>query len=100
MEGVPVDIKLAFYLNGRSLKIKNYVTVSGYNIDDLVQEAQTRWLKPAEVLFILQNYNEDQLTHEPPQKPSSNLLVLLYLIIAREHCTIAYLYVRSTTHCE
>ncbi|XP_052203968.1 calmodulin-binding transcription activator 4 [Diospyros lotus] len=44
---------------------------SGYNIDDLVQEAQTRWLKPAEVLFILQNYNEDQLTHEPPQKPSS-----------------------------
>ncbi|XP_057496326.1 calmodulin-binding transcription activator 4-like isoform X2 [Actinidia eriantha] len=49
---------------------------SGYNIDDLVREAQTRWLKPAEVLFILENYKEDQLTHELPKKPASGSLFL------------------------
>ncbi|KAL7241286.1 hypothetical protein ACSBR2_006830 [Camellia fascicularis] len=49
---------------------------SGYNINDLVQEAHTRWLKPAEVLFILQNYKEEQLTHEPPKKPASGSVFL------------------------
>ncbi|PWA44904.1 Ankyrin repeat-containing protein [Artemisia annua] len=49
---------------------------SGYNIMDLVREAHVRWLKPAEVLFILQNYEESQLTHEPPQKPPSGSLFL------------------------
>ncbi|XP_071717634.1 calmodulin-binding transcription activator 4-like [Rutidosis leptorrhynchoides] len=49
---------------------------SGYNIADLVQEAQVRWLKPGEVLFILQNYEENQLTHEPVQKPPSGSLFL------------------------
>ncbi|KAG5521817.1 hypothetical protein RHGRI_034144 [Rhododendron griersonianum] len=49
-------------------------SISGYNIDDLVREAQIRWLKPAEVLFILHNYKEDQLTHRPLQKPASRLL--------------------------
>ncbi|KAK9060166.1 hypothetical protein SSX86_020870 [Deinandra increscens subsp. villosa] len=48
----------------------------GYNIADLVQEAQTRWLKPGEVLFILQNFDEKQLTNEPPQKPPSGSLFL------------------------
>ncbi|XAR48191.1 hypothetical protein NMG60_11030928 [Bertholletia excelsa] len=52
------------------------MTQSGYNINDLVQEAKTRWLKPAEVLFILQNYQEDQITHESPQKPQSGSLFL------------------------
>ncbi|XP_057493927.1 calmodulin-binding transcription activator 4-like isoform X1 [Actinidia eriantha] len=49
---------------------------SGYNIDDLVRETQTRWLKPAEVLFILENYKEDQLTYELPKKPASGSLFL------------------------
>lgn len=49
---------------------------SGYNIKDLVQDAQIRWLKPGEVLFILQNFEENQLTHEPPQKPPSGSLFL------------------------
>ncbi|KAH7857892.1 hypothetical protein Vadar_017648 [Vaccinium darrowii] len=53
------------------------MTDSGYNVDDLVREAQTRWLKPAEVLFILHNYKEDQLTHQPLQKPASGSLFLL-----------------------
>lgn len=49
---------------------------SGYNITDLVREAHVRWLKPGEVLFILQNYEDNQLTHEPPQKPPSGSLFL------------------------
>ncbi|KAM7468779.1 hypothetical protein LguiB_016341 [Lonicera macranthoides] len=49
---------------------------SGYNISDLVREAQTRWLKPAEVLFILQNYENQQLADKPPQKPTSGTLFL------------------------
>ena len=54
--------------------------ISGYNLPDLVREAQIRWLKPAEVLFILQTYKEDQLAHEPPKKPSSNLLICFILL--------------------
>ncbi|KAI3730814.1 hypothetical protein L1987_61992 [Smallanthus sonchifolius] len=49
---------------------------SGYNIVDLVLEAQIRWLKPGEVLFILQNFEEQQLTNEPVQKPPSGSLFL------------------------
>ncbi|XP_022881694.1 calmodulin-binding transcription activator 4-like isoform X2 [Olea europaea var. sylvestris] len=49
---------------------------TGYDIKHLAREAQSRWLKPAEVLFILQNYEEHQLTHQVPQKPSSGSLYL------------------------
>ena len=54
--------------------------ISGYNIDDLVRETRTRWLKPAEVLFILENYKEDQLTHELPRKPASKFLIYCILL--------------------
>ncbi|KAK4716107.1 hypothetical protein R3W88_014445 [Solanum pinnatisectum] len=49
---------------------------SGYDINDLVREAQIRWLKPAEVLFILRNYENRQLSSEPSQKPPSGSLFL------------------------
>ncbi|XP_022725125.1 calmodulin-binding transcription activator 4-like isoform X2 [Durio zibethinus] len=49
---------------------------SGYDINNLFREAQSRWLKPAEVLFILQNHEKYQLTQEPPQKPTSGSLFL------------------------
>ncbi|KAM3753783.1 hypothetical protein ACB098_03G118500 [Castanea mollissima] len=52
------------------------MTQSGYDINDLFREAPTRWLKPAEVLFILQNHEKYQLTEEPPQKPTSGSLFL------------------------
>lgn len=45
-------------------------------MNDLYQEAQHRWLKPAEVLYILQNHESGQLTQQPPQRPSSKLHVL------------------------
>ncbi|XVE85354.1 hypothetical protein DITRI_Ditri17bG0084200 [Diplodiscus trichospermus] len=49
---------------------------SGYDINNIFREAQARWLKPAEVLFILQNHENYQLAQEPPQKPTSGSLFL------------------------
>ncbi|XP_047980068.1 calmodulin-binding transcription activator 4-like isoform X3 [Salvia hispanica] len=49
---------------------------SGYDIKHLGREAQSRWLKPAEVYFILKNYEEHQLAHQVPQKPTSGSLYL------------------------
>ncbi|KAH0711180.1 hypothetical protein KY284_012607 [Solanum tuberosum] len=49
---------------------------SGYNINDLVREGHFRWLRPAEVLFILQNHEDHQLAHQPPQKPASGSMFL------------------------
>ncbi|XP_006341901.1 calmodulin-binding transcription activator 4-like isoform X1 [Solanum tuberosum] len=49
---------------------------SGYNINDLVREGHFRWLRPAEVLFILQNHDDHQLAHQPPQKPASGSMFL------------------------
>ncbi|KFK41134.1 hypothetical protein AALP_AA2G090200 [Arabis alpina] len=49
---------------------------SEYEISVLYQEAQTRWLKPPEVHFILQNHERYQLTHKAPQKPTSGSLFL------------------------
>ncbi|KAI3901608.1 hypothetical protein MKW92_043551 [Papaver armeniacum] len=48
----------------------------GFNINELVQEAKRRWLKPVEVLFILQNHENRQLTESAPQKPPSGSLFL------------------------
>ncbi|KAJ6307670.1 hypothetical protein OIU76_017462 [Salix suchowensis] len=48
----------------------------GYDINDLFEEAQTRWLKPAEVVFILENHDKYQFTEESPQKPTSGSLFL------------------------
>ncbi|KAJ4814750.1 calmodulin-binding transcription activator [Rhynchospora pubera] len=47
-----------------------------YDINELRKEAHARWLKPAEVFFILQNYEKYQITSEAPQKPPSGSLFL------------------------
>ncbi|XP_038874570.1 calmodulin-binding transcription activator 4 [Benincasa hispida] len=49
---------------------------AGYDINDLYREAQSRWLKPPEVLFILQNHEKYQLTEEAPKQPTSGSLFL------------------------
>ncbi|GMI83465.1 hypothetical protein like AT1G67310 [Hibiscus trionum] len=49
---------------------------TGYDIDILFREAQSRWLKPAEVLFILQNHEKYQFEQQPPHKPTSGSLFL------------------------
>ncbi|GAB2220377.1 hypothetical protein Drorol1_Dr00008026 [Drosera rotundifolia] len=50
--------------------------MQGYDTGQLVQEAQTRWLKPAEVFFILKNHESHHITQEAPQKPPSGSLFL------------------------
>jgi CG-1 domain len=49
-----------------------------YDINELKKEAQTRWLKPAEVLFILQNHDKYQITSVSPHKPPSNFFKPLF----------------------
>ncbi|XP_010470633.1 PREDICTED: calmodulin-binding transcription activator 4 isoform X1 [Camelina sativa] len=49
---------------------------SEYDISTLYQEAQTRWLKPPEVQFILQNHERLTLTDVAPQRPTSGSLFL------------------------
>ncbi|CDY28897.1 BnaC06g26850D [Brassica napus] len=49
---------------------------SEYEIRTLNQEAQTRWLKPPEVYFILKNHDRYELTHKAPHKPTSGSLCL------------------------
>ena len=55
--------------------------VSGYDIKELFQEAQSRWLKPAEVLFILQNHDKYKVTPEPPQQPVSKCRNAFFLFL-------------------
>lgn len=47
-----------------------------FDFTELVQEAQIRWLKPVEILFILKNYNNFKLSSDPPSKPQSGSLFL------------------------
>ncbi|PIA33804.1 hypothetical protein AQUCO_04000102v1 [Aquilegia coerulea] len=56
---------------------------SRFDMNDLVQEAQNRWLKPAEVLFILQHHENFQLTEVAPQKPPSGSLFLFNKRVTR-----------------
>lgn len=57
---------------------------SVYDINQLAREALSRWLKPPEVYFILQNYEEHQLTHQVPQRPTSNFPFLFCSILFLE----------------
>lgn len=47
-----------------------------YNINDLFQEAKKRWLKPIEVLYILQNHDTCKFTDFPLNQPRGNILIL------------------------
>ncbi|XP_062185477.1 calmodulin-binding transcription activator 4-like isoform X2 [Phragmites australis] len=47
-----------------------------FDINVLREEARTRWLKPSEVYYILQNHERLPITHEPPKKPLSGSLFL------------------------
>lgn len=47
-----------------------------FDINVLLREAKSRWLKPSEVYYILLNHEQLQITHEPPNKPPSGSLFL------------------------
>ncbi|XP_074557120.1 calmodulin-binding transcription activator 3-like isoform X2 [Curcuma longa] len=46
------------------------------DIDQILVEAQHRWLRPAEICEILQNYKKFNIAPEPPNKPPSGSLFL------------------------
>lgn len=47
-----------------------------FDFTELVRDAQIRWLKPVEILFILRNSNNLKLSSDPPNKPQSGSLFL------------------------
>uniref|UniRef100_A0A7N1A5B5 CG-1 domain-containing protein n=1 Tax=Kalanchoe fedtschenkoi TaxID=63787 RepID=A0A7N1A5B5_KALFE len=49
---------------------------SEFDISDLVREAQARWLKPAEVYYIILNCDDSQLLSESAKNPASGSLFL------------------------
>ncbi|XP_071724431.1 calmodulin-binding transcription activator 2-like, partial [Rutidosis leptorrhynchoides] len=46
------------------------------DIQQLLAEAQHRWLRPAEICEVLRNYQKFQIATEPPTKPPSGSLFL------------------------
>ncbi|KAJ8573979.1 hypothetical protein K7X08_010490 [Anisodus acutangulus] len=46
------------------------------DLEQILQEAQHRWLRPAEVCEILRNHQKFYLTKEPPVKPTGGSLFL------------------------
>lgn len=51
-----------------------FVFVSA-DIDQIQLEAQHRWLRPAEICEILQNYQKFRITPEPPNRPPSMIML-------------------------
>ncbi|KAK7388060.1 hypothetical protein VNO78_22863 [Psophocarpus tetragonolobus] len=49
---------------------------SQLELDDMLQEAEHRWLRPAEICEILQNYKKFKLTPDPPAMPPAGSLFL------------------------
>ncbi|XP_042449249.1 calmodulin-binding transcription activator 2-like [Zingiber officinale] len=47
-----------------------------FDIEQLLVEAQHRWLRPAEICEILQNHRQFRIAPEPPNKPPSGSLFL------------------------
>ncbi|KAK7319028.1 hypothetical protein RJT34_03737 [Clitoria ternatea] len=75
----PVTKKCSVSVSTCSFSLSGFSTMTPgyeYDIDSLHQEAQARWLKPAEVMYILQNHEKYQFTQEPPQQPTSGSLFL------------------------
>ena len=46
--------------------VKSWIFV---DLEQILQEAQLRWLRPAEICEILRNHQNFQLTSEPPDRP-------------------------------
>ncbi|XP_074579500.1 calmodulin-binding transcription activator 2-like isoform X2 [Curcuma longa] len=53
------------------------------DIEQLLVEAQHRWLRPAEICELLQNYKKFRIAPEPPNKPPSGSLFLFDRKVSR-----------------
>ncbi|GMI88355.1 calmodulin-binding transcription activator 2 [Hibiscus trionum] len=54
----------------------SYSLAPRLDIEQILLEAQHRWLRPAEICEILRNYQKFQITSEPPTRPPSGSLFL------------------------
>lgn len=55
---------------------RRYVPVQHLDLVQILQEAQNRWLRPAEICEILRNYRKFQLAPDPPVQPPAGSLFL------------------------
>nr|KYP49260.1 Calmodulin-binding transcription activator 3 [Cajanus cajan] len=55
---------------------RHYVLPSQLDIEQIISEAQHRWLRPAEICEILSNHKKFQIAPEPAHMPSSGSLFL------------------------
>lgn len=55
---------------------RRYALNAQLDIEQILQEAQHRWLRPAEICEILQNYKKFRIAPEPPNRPPNGSLFL------------------------
>ncbi|XP_074562403.1 calmodulin-binding transcription activator 4-like isoform X2 [Curcuma longa] len=67
-----------------------------FDINKLSQEAHIRWLKPVEVLYILQKHEKLKITERPPQKPPSGSLFLFNRRVLRYFRNDGHLWRKKT----
>ncbi|KAK3150723.1 hypothetical protein QOZ80_3AG0236850 [Eleusine coracana subsp. coracana] len=55
---------------------RRYAIAPQLDIQQILKEAQHRWLRPAEICEILKNYRNFRIAPEPPNRPASGSLFL------------------------
>lgn len=55
---------------------RRYIPDHTINIEQILEEAKHRWLRPTEILEILRNYQKFKLTAEPPARPAAGSMFL------------------------
>ncbi|XP_047089718.1 calmodulin-binding transcription activator 3-like [Lolium rigidum] len=55
---------------------RRYAIAPQLDMDQILKEAQQRWLRPAEICEILKNYKNFRIAPEPPTMPASGSLFL------------------------
>jgi hypothetical protein len=59
-----------------SAEARHLAVVPKLDIEQILKEAQHRWLRPAEICEILKNYRNFRIAPEPPNRPPSGSLFL------------------------
>uniref|UniRef100_A0A804PC24 CG-1 domain-containing protein n=1 Tax=Zea mays TaxID=4577 RepID=A0A804PC24_MAIZE len=59
-----------------SAEARRLAVVPQLDIEQILKEAQHRWLRPAEICEILKNYRNFRIAPEPPNRPPSGSLFL------------------------
>ncbi|CDP01461.1 unnamed protein product [Coffea canephora] len=54
---------------------RRYALGAQLDIEQILVEAQHRWLRPAEICEILRNYQKFRIAPEPPNRPPSMIIL-------------------------